>query len=108
MKYFTLAINGKSQNVSYDRLLAAYLPISARDSICELIPIRLTTSIQQRNVVSCNNVHVGNVPNTSSESESQTPEYLTEINIINNYDKLHRQPLCTRCGRLMQKLFRYL
>ena len=70
------------KNVSVDQLIAAYLPIIACDSICESITIHLTTFILQRNVVNCNNVHAGNIPSTSSKTESQTPEYLTETNII--------------------------
>ena len=105
---FSLAINGKSQNVLVDQLIAAYLSIIANDSICESIFILLTTSILQRNVVNCINVHVGNVSNTSLETESQTTEYLTKTDIIYNYDELRRQRLRTRCGRSIQKPFWYL
>ena len=84
MKFFTLAINGKSQNVSVKQLIAAYIPMIARDSICESIPIHLTTSSQQRNVINCSSAHAEDVPNTFSETENQTAEYLTENDIIYN------------------------
>ena len=82
MKFFLLAINDKSQNVSFDQLIAVSLLITASDSIWESSLIQLTNSSQQRNVINCNNVHAGNIPNTSSETESRTPEYLTETDLI--------------------------
>ena len=93
MKYFTLALNGKSQNVSVNRLKVAFLAIIASDSLCESIPIQHATFSQKKNVITGNNVHVQNVSNTSSETESQTSKYLTETDIIYNYDQLRRQQL---------------
>ena len=105
MKVFTLAINGKSQNVSVDRsIIAAYILKIARNSICESIPIQLMTSSQQRNVINCSNIHAEDVTNTWSETENQTPEHLVETDTIYNYDKFCRQPLRTRCRKVIQSL----
>ena len=53
-------------------------------------------------------MHVEGVRNTSSETKSQIPEYLTKTDITYNYDELGQQPLRTRSERLIKKPSRNL